>query len=139
MQPDLLTSILNVEKQYMGMPVSYKRASELTGLLPSVIAQYAKAGLLEPVKCGKEKLIPLRDCYYLEAFRYLVKYYGFSYMGCKLFRAFCEKENINCTELMLKLKDAEEYGNITQEDLKNHVNSYMHRGIFQKQKNKKQG
>lgn len=117
--------------------LSYKEVGELLGKNPTVISNYVKAGLVSSIQQGSKKIIKLSDCYLLEVYFYLVENYGFSYCACKLIGALLKQEKIKPQEYLLYIKNLEFKAKITENEVKNHVNSYSNRGTYLKKKNEK--
>lgn len=114
--------------------MSFTEAGEFLDKKPSVIAQYAKAGIIHPIRQGKKKLILLKEVYELEICMRALEFYGCSYTACKVLIQLIRDSGKSPQSYMNYLKSVEERANLTKEDIERHVNSYKHRGIFQKQK-----
>lgn len=101
---------------------------------PSVIAQYAKAGIVHPIQQGCRKLISLKEVHILDACLHAVEYYGCSYTACKILKEMLKRTKLKPEEYKNYLQEMEKASGITQEEVSKYVNSYKCRGIFQKQK-----
>lgn len=133
------TEILNAENLQIALGNTLFSFTEVGGILnkkPSVIAQYAKAGVIHPIQQGSKKVISLKEIKLLEACMHAVKHYGCSYTACKILKELLQKSCSNL-EYLDFLKKLELKANITENEVIKYVNSYQNRGIFQKNKNKK--
>lgn len=115
--------------------LSYTDAGKLLDRNPSVIAQYAKAGLIEPIQQGPKKLICYADFQLLKVYLHVAKNFGCSYAACKLIGLMLKsKSGLKPQDYLNHILKLESKLDMKQE-IERHVNSYNNRGIFQKQKN----
>lgn len=135
--PEILDELKILEKKYAKTTyLTFTEIGELLEKKPSVIAQYAKAGLIHPIQQGPKKLVRLDEVYFLEVCMRAVKYYGCSYVACKIFGGLLRQLDVSPQQYMNLIKKLEDELLAPDEVLKN-VNSYTNRGIYQKKKNSK--
>lgn len=128
--------VLKIEKDLLkNTYLCYNEIGELFNKKPSVISQYAKAGLIHPVQQGPKKLVRMEEVYELEVYLHAAKYYGCSYVACKMLGGLLKNSKIEPQNYMNTIKNLENKL-LSPEEVRKHVNSYTNRGIFQKKKNK---
>lgn len=128
---------IQVAKNLSDVMLSYTEVGELLKKKPSVVAQYAKAGIIHPIQQGPKKVITMKEVYLLEACMYAVEHYGCSYTACKIIGSLLKNTDVDPILYKDYLQKLEKENSITKEETSKYVNSYRCRGIFQKQKNQK--
>jgi hypothetical protein len=135
-EAEILAQFTAIEKQLAKTPcLSLKEVGDLLGKKGSVIAQYAKAGLIHPMQQGSKKVITMTEVYMMEVYMYVVKNYGCSYTACKIIGALLKKLDLKPSEYMEFLKNLEK-PLIDEKEKEKYVFSYENRGTYQKKKAK---
>lgn len=134
----VLKDLEQLEKSYAKTTyLSFTEIGQLLDKKPSVVAQYAKAGLIHPIQQGPKKLVRLDEVHLLEVYMHAAKYYGCSYVACKMLGGLLKATNTSSARYMDLIKKLE--GQLlTLEEVVKHVNSFNNRGIFQKKKSEEQ-
>lgn len=128
----------NLEDKLQNALLSYTEIGKLLNKKPSVIAQYAKAGIIHPIQQGSKKLVKMKEVHVLKACMYAAEHYGCSYTAGKVIKTLLKKLEVRPSEYVEYLQQIEKETGITSDEVNKYVNSYRCRGIFQKQKAQEQ-